>query len=168
MKSYYLFRHGDTYETLHHLVYGKNILIAPIISEAKIYIRKMGEFLNTKSIDLLVCSEILRCRQTAEIISNIIRNPFFPDQRLNEYDPDSPYTPETFAKFMARVSSLLAEFESGNFQHIAVCGHGSGIAALTNLISFGKFSEENFSDYPEPGIIWIIKNKEHIEKISFR
>lgn len=163
MKTFYLFRHGDTNETKNHLVYGKNIFTAPIIPEAKIYIQKMGEFLKMKSIDFFACSEIPRCKQTSEIISKIIKISHIIDIRLSEYDPDSSYTPETFAEFLTRVSSLMLELESCNYRHIAVCGHGSGIAALTNLIRFGRFSPEDLLDYPAPGIIWIIKNKKRNE-----
>ncbi len=150
-----IFRHGLA--TRNPNGYGEQILSAPLLDEGIPAIEKLGLFLAKSAGDFQYCSEILRCRQTAEIVTKITDKQFVFDARLNEYHQ------EPFPQFVERVDSFLVETieKADRFKQtrdateepvtIWICTHGAVIAALKHLLLEGSFSQENELDYTQPG-----------------
>lgn len=166
-KTYYIFRHGDTYATKTKTAYNETIFTAEIIPESYDAIKRIGSVLSKESIDYFASSEIIRCRQTADMVSAITNIPYDVDKRLSEYDPDSPYVAESTEQFVQRIVSFVEEMKQNTYQHIAICAHGSSSAAITNLLLYNSFTEEDFLEYPAPGVLWIVHNKK-IKEIDCR
>lgn len=160
-KTYYIFRHGDTHATKTKTPYGDGVLTAPILPESKTYLEKIGFFLKNIPHSYNVSSEILRCRQTVEIVALAADKPFVFDKRLNEYNM------ETFDDYANRIMSFLSDVEQKAIDHIVICTHGAGIAALKHLLIRNELVEENLIDFSDPGVLTIIKHGT-IEEIDFR
>lgn len=161
-KTFYIFRHGTTYATKTATAYGDTILTASIMDEAKSAIERIGEFLKDKHTDFNVTSPIIRCAQTAEIISKITGKKFVFDNRLTEY------TMESHESVDERINSLLLEIEKKDYKNITICTHGAIISILINRImsnSEGLRSYDLFH-FPDPGVLVIIKDN-NIEEINF-
>lgn len=151
-KTLYLFRHGETFATRDTVPYGEQVLSAPILPEGKPIIEKLGKHLADKNIEYFVSSEMLRCRQTSEIVSGHVKLNFETNAKINEF-----YN-ETFEAFKARVSNFVAEIEAREENVIAVCTHGGCLSALKHLIINDKYSEYQLLDYPRPGVLMKIEN----------
>lgn len=160
MKSYYIFRHGQTYFTKNGLIYGDQILTAPILEEAKPVTERFSAYIKNIPTDLNVSSELLRCTQTTKIITEITGKVFSTDKRLNEFF-DEPFT-----DFAQRIKSFLDEIEASEFNDILVCTHGGVMAGFKHWILNNNFPEEKITDYPNPGVLMIIKQGK-VEEIDF-
>src|SRR5689334_8674552 len=82
-QTYYIFRHGRAVRPGEH--YGNKILTAPLLSEYKEPVKRLAEFLKSIPQSRNFSSEIVRCRQTAEIITQVTGKEFIFDSRLNEF-----------------------------------------------------------------------------------
>jgi broad specificity phosphatase PhoE len=162
-KTYYILRHGETVVTQSKgkkKWYGLRHFSAPILPIGIPVTKSIASYLKNKSIDYFVCSEYLRCRQTAKIVSEVIKKDFVCDQRLNDYFI------ETFWHFRRRLQSFLADMDKLPYESIAVCTHGFTIAGLTQFLTKGTFSFSEMFNYPSPEELTIVK-KQTKEVINF-
>lgn len=164
--TFYILRHGQTFETKTKTDYGKNIVSSDIITEGIPTIEKIGQYLKNIPSDFNVSSEFLRCQDTVKIIESISHKQFIFDKRLDEYAQESEFLKESFLEFKTRVEDLLNEIKNKNYENIVICTHGGIISALKHLIVDNSLTENDLSDYPEPEVLTIIKNKE-VQELSF-
>jgi broad specificity phosphatase PhoE len=156
--SFYIFRHGDTYQTKNRLPYKDKAISAPIIPEASEYLKKLGNYLKEKNIEYAVSSAFPRCVQSVKIVGKQMGMTFFLDVRLNEYDP--PNLPgESEEHFKNRLYSFLSQIQEKKFTSVAICTHGSVISFLKHKLT-NTISQFDSLDYPAPGILLTIKNGE--------
>src|SRR5579885_1468495 len=102
-RTFYIFRHGETVGSRRGGFYGIHYFNAPVLDEGVESIKKMGEYLKQFKADLFISSKFKRCRQTAQIVSEITGVPFETDKRLNERGF------ERRSDVRRRVSSLLED-----------------------------------------------------------
>lgn len=166
---FYIFRHGETFATLHKnpqrfgavQAYGRKLFSASILEEGKPAILRLGEFLKVRSTDFNACSQFKRCKETAQIVTDITGKGFVYDKRLNEI------VFETVGHLKNRVKSFLDFVEEHEYKNVAICTHGGVIAVLKNLILKGEYNWGVRNDYPGPGVLIIIEDGEYKE-IDFR
>lgn len=151
-KILYLFRHGLA--THSRRGYGKEIVTARILPEGTPPIKKIGEKLKKMQNCRYFSSEVSRCRETSEIISEITGNTFMYDRRLNE-----KYK-ETIGEVRTRVSHFLSDVSRYPQQNIIICTHGVILAAIKNLLLNGSFVTKHLTDFPMTGELMIISGKE--------
>lgn len=149
-RNYYIFRHSLA--TLSKEGYGNKILTATILPDYTEPIKKMAQYLKDIKESANFSSEILRCKQTTAIITEIISKEFKTDSRLNEF-----YN-ETFEELSLRVQDFVEVIEKTKAENILICTHGAIAAALKHIITEGSFSEEDLLDYPNCGELLIVKN----------
>ncbi len=162
MNEFYIFRHGETDVTKNHLsTYSDHLFDAPILPEFIPSIQKMGGFLKNIPSQMNFSSEILRCRQTVEIVSQVADKKFEFDSRLNEVLPEESITDLAF-----RTADFLNDLKKYNSQTVMICTHGVIIAALASLAVKNRFTDEEYNIFPLPGVIWRITDKiEEVFKI---
>ncbi len=158
IQEWYILRHGLTaYSTQG---YGDKILSARILPEAVFSIEKMGNYLSKVPNSANYSSQLIRCVQTADIITRITGKVFTPDKRLNEFHQ------ETFSEFYERVFSWFKEVNTTQPKCVLVCTHGAVIAALKHMLLEGDFSESQLLDYTQCGELLAIKDKK-LEIVDF-
>src|SRR3989344_2307919 len=82
----YIFRHGMTLQSKNNVPYTpENYKTSPLLDEGIPVIEKIGNYLKDIKTDVNYTSPILRCTQTAEIISEISGKIFLPNDLLTEY-----------------------------------------------------------------------------------
>jgi broad specificity phosphatase PhoE len=146
-KTYYIFRHGETFATKHIQDYGDLIETAEILDEGKPTIERMAEFLETVPTDYNVSSEFHRCRQTVGIVSEITGKQFVFDSRLNEFYK------ETFDEMKNRLKNFIDEMNASDYQTVLVCTHGALIAGLVSFLIRHDYNRDDMEKYPPPGIL---------------
>ncbi len=159
-KTYYIFRHGETFATKRNTGYGFKVYTAGILEEGRSVIEKLGEYLKDKQIDFAVSSPVLRCRESAEIVGKIIDKEFVIDKRIREFFL------ETFWHLKRRVVSFVKEIEASEQENILICTHGAIMAALRDILIEGGFHARHLNLYPKPGILLVIKENQ-IQQIDF-
>ncbi len=156
-KTYYIFRHGQTFATKYHTSYGWKVFTASILEDSKPALTKMGQYLTDIKIDQAFRSPLKRCQQTAEIITDQTGYQFQTDLRLTE----------SFLEFhwqvRRRAKNFLDSIAETEAENIAICTHGAVITELMKLLSNHK---SRFLEYPQPGVLIIIKEGK-IELINF-
>ncbi|MBI2430813.1 MAG: histidine phosphatase family protein [Candidatus Levybacteria bacterium] len=157
-KTFYIFRHGLATKSL--FGYGDKIVTAELLAEGKPPIEKMANYLKKIPSQFNVCSEFVRCRQTAAIVTKKTGKKFTFDKRLNEYNEES------FNDLRDRVKDFLQYIEKSNYQSVLICTHGAVIAAIKNLVLRNKFTLFQLYDYPKTGVLLVIKDGK-IEEIDF-
>lgn len=158
-QTYYIFRHGKAIADGEE--YGDKILSASLLPESVPVIKRVAEFLKTVPESKNFSSEILRCKQTAEIVTSIIGKQFTFDRRLNEFYQES------FTELSKRVELFLEEVcysENGPF---VICTHGAVISAMKHLILTKTYTLSDLYDYIQPGEMLIIKANKEIEILNF-
>jgi len=151
-KTFYIVRHGETFASKNNVDYGEMQFSAEILDEGLPAIRKIGEFLKSVNNSKNYTSELLRCRQTSNIIYQISGKIFQPLDLLNEYlEPD-------FKTFKKRIQKLILTLEMDENEIFILCTHGAVISALKYLLTKRKYEIENLLDYPRTGTVLIIKN----------
>lgn len=160
MPTYYIFRHGETFATKGKTGYGVRVFSAPILPDCIPTLEKMGKYLKKIDSDYCVSSQILRCRQTTEIITSITEKDFVRDERLNEYFL------ETFKHFTKRVENFIHETEDKKYKRVFVCTHGAVIAVLRGFLVKKAIQPQDLFIYPDPGVLTIV-NKTNLEEINF-
>jgi broad specificity phosphatase PhoE len=158
IKTWYLFRHALSTRSVNG--YGDKILTAEILPEEIKPIEKMAKYLNRVEESINYRSDIIRCRQTAEIISKITGKKFIPDNRLNEYYD------ENFDHVSTRIKQFIGEVDKIKQPNILVCSHGAIIAGIKKILLNEKFYESDLMDYPNCGELLII-NGNKISNIDF-
>jgi len=150
-KTFYIVRHGLATHSTHG--YGKRKLTAPILPEGRIAINKLAVELKNIGESANISSEIIRCRETSGIITEITGKKFTYDKRLNE-----DYH-ETVRDIRERVMSFLKDAMKFPQHNIIVCTHGIIIAAIKNLLINDKFVTSQHHDFPQTGTLLIIEGK---------
>lgn len=157
-KNWYIFRHGLA--THSKMGYGSKILTAEVLPEGIPPIRRLGTYMKTLPYEYGVRSELIRCQQTAAIVTEATGHPFVPDKRINEQ------VNESFETVKARVRDFVEEYAASPYQHIWVCSHGIIIAALKNIILRDEFTPADELDYTLPGQLLKIAGQDH-EVVKF-
>lgn len=160
MKTYLIFRHGETFATKAKSWYWHRIYSAPILEEGKPAIIKLGQYLKDIPTDFNVCSPFLRCRQTAEIVTGLTGKKFELDSRIREYSFEFPYY------LKKRVLNFLTEMEASDKKTILICTHAIIIELIIQYLTKGKLSLRERLAAPLPGVLTIIKNKQ-LKEINF-
>jgi len=154
MKTLLLFRHALSTRSLDG--YGDQILTASILPEGLAPIKKMAEFLKEVNTDANFVSPVLRCRQTAAVVTEVTGKDFVMDPILSEFQAEVPN--ETFAHLRSRCQEFLDKIETQSFETVLVCSHGGVIAGLQQLLLNGNFVEEELTNYPSTGELWIVRD----------
>ncbi|MGD8744274.1 MAG: phosphoglycerate mutase family protein [Candidatus Woesebacteria bacterium] len=161
--NYYIFRHGETYETKNNLEYGPRIEKAEILPVAVPTTKKIARYLSKKEIDKFYSSGYKRCVQTSEIVKEITKMDYTIDERLGEYRSER----ESFNEFSLRVDDFLLELKKKDFKAVSICTHGAVISALTYKIVGKAYSLNELIDFPRPGVVIEI-DRSGIRRVSFR
>lgn len=159
-KTYYLFRHGETFATLKNTGYGVRIRSAHILEAGKPVIQEMAEFLKDVKSDHNATSAYPRCLETTQIITDVTGKKFVIDRRVREFFF------ETFGQLRNRLKNFLDEMENSDYQTVLVCTHGACLAGLVMLLTTGEYHAADILSYPPPGILIKIKNGQ-IEEWDF-
>jgi broad specificity phosphatase PhoE len=151
-KTFFLFRHGLATRSTDG--YGDQILTAEILPEAIPPIEALAHYLQELKIDpsMNFSSEIMRCRQTVKIVSEITGKKFQFDSRLNEY------CNESFEEFVYRVQAFFDELTSSQDETFVICSHGAVIGAVKHLLMNESPTEDDLLDYPLTGELLTYKN----------
>lgn len=161
----YIFRHAIARLPGQH--YDSEVLLAPILPQGVYPTKKIGKYLKEKRVDFYVTSEVLRCRQTAEIVSNVIGKKFSLDKNLNEFHPYNLWMNESFTHFKKRITTFLQEMEKSKYKSIVICSHASVIVAIIRYLKEEDFSESDIvTNYPIPGVLLIVENGK-VKEIDF-
>lgn len=155
-KTLYLVRHGLS--THSKRGYGKRKLTTPLLPEGRPAIYRLAETLKDIRDSFQVSSEIIRCRETSAIITEVTNKKFVFDSRLNE-----DYH-ETIGQVRSRVESFLDDIDTHPQSSAIICTHGVIIAAIKNLLLHGKFVTGQETDHPLTGELWMIKGKSLVVK----
>ncbi|MFC1647109.1 histidine phosphatase family protein [Patescibacteria group bacterium] len=156
--TFYLFRHALATRSKNG--YGDKILTAEIIPDEIGPIEKIATFLKKIKNSQNIRSELKRCEQTTEIITQITGKQFSTDARLNEYYQ------ENFQQFSARIFEWLNQTLANEPENLIICTHGSIIAGIKNFILLNNFPKNKLYDYPECGELLIIKERK-VQTINF-
>lgn len=159
-KTYYIFRHGETFATKKKGWYWHRIFSAPILEEGKPNIARLAEYLKDKPSDYNVRSTFLRCAQTAQIVTDITGKEFVSDRRIREYVFEAPWL------FKRRIRHFVREMEASKHQTIVICTHSFVIELLLQEILDGKIHFWKRLAAPLPGVLTVIKNKK-VEEMNF-
>ena len=160
MKTYYIFRHGETFVTKKGGWYWHRLYSAPILEQGKPVITKMAHYLKDIESDYNVRSPFLRCQQTAEIVTDITGKIFEVDRRIREWDFEIPYY------FKRRVLNFITEMEKSDKQVILVCTHALVLQVMIQYLTLGNVNMGKLLAAPLPGVLTIIKEKK-AEQIDF-
>jgi broad specificity phosphatase PhoE len=155
--NFYIFRHGETFQTKHDVHYGSKIETAEILPEGIPAIKRVANYLKDKTSNKkgeYFSSPYLRCKQTVEIVKKIVNKKFKFEKYLGEYREDK----ETFGEFASRIDNFLKELKNVKIQNVTICTHGGVMAGLKHFILNGKFEEIDLYDFPKPGVLLEMKN----------
>lgn len=166
MKTYYILRHAlATHSTTG---YGDEIVSAHILPEGRKAIERMAKYFTDIPSDANITSELIRCRETAKIITDTTGKSFITDKRLNEYSAEENYSNESFEQFRQRLLLFLLDLEQDETkQTILICTHGATMAGLKHILIEGRFTTDNRFDFPAPGVLLNIKSDGTVEEKDF-
>lgn len=153
-------RHGETFASRDGVPYGDRELTAQILPSGISAIERLGKYLKEINTTVNYTSELPRCVQTSQIVSRITGKTFTNYPMLNELFEDS------FEKFNSRMEQLVEKLESYQGQIYLLCTHGAVISALKYLLTTGNYAIHNLMDYPNTGMLMIIKNGK-VELLDF-
>lgn len=133
----YLYRHGETEENRQHILQG--LMPGTLSREGIEQIRQSIDHVLSLNIDLILCSDIERCRQTADILNTRLQLPIEYTPLLRERDWGSatgmivdgvtriklPDNVETIAQMQQRASSFL-DYVKTNYadKNVLAVSHG--------------------------------------------
>lgn len=133
----YLYRHGETEENKQHILQG--LMPGTLSRDGIEQIRQSIEQIRSLGIDQILCSDIERCRQTADIINGELHLPITYTELLRERDWGSatgmvvdgvtriklPEDVETLAQMQQRAESFLG-FVKKNYaeKNVLAISHG--------------------------------------------
>ena len=155
----YIIRHGMAVRP--NEGYGSRVLTAELLPEGIPPIERLARYMALVPSDYQACSEVLRCRQTAVIVSNATGKAFVIDPRLREYHQ------ETFDDFAARTKDFADELQQSGYQNITLCTHGAVIAALKHYLIDDSFSKRDETDYTQTGQLLVIHDDKSTEVLDF-
>lgn len=159
-QTWYLCRHGLA---THAASYGDDVLTAQVLPEGWPAVEVLAQQLAAALKGEFYASPVLRCRQTADKITEVTGQKYTVDERLREWqfnenhaDPRSTVDGETFQALTERVQSFLIERQQSDAEVIWVCAHGCILAALTHYLTTGQFTLADGEDYPAPAGLRVI------------
>lgn len=156
-KTYYIFRHGETFATKQKGWYWYKLYSATILEEGKPSILRLAEYLKKIPTDFNVSSPFLRCRQTVDIVSTITGKEFKFDKRIGEHTFEFPWV------FKKRILSFVNEIENSDKQNILICTHGVVIQMLIKYLAKDNPTLIESMVAPFPGVLIIIKDGKLID-----
>ncbi len=159
-KTWYIFRHGETSATINKRWYWHEFYSATILEEGKPSIIKLAENLKQVKTDFNVSSPFIRCRQTAELVTEITGKKFAFDSRIKEYGFEIPWA------FKKRLLRFIKDLEISKYKKILICTHAIVIEFLIQYLVYGHVSLRKRLSAPLPGVLTIIKNQK-IQEINF-
>lgn len=130
--------------------YGDDQYTAEILTDAVPSIKRLGMYLKNIHTDKAYTSELLRCLQTSQIVTDMTGKEFEKFPLLNEF------TEKTFEEFKKRAQKLIDKLEENKKTTYLLCTHGAVISALKHLLIFGEYKHENLMDFPVAGSLMII------------
>src|SRR5690606_8104648 len=157
--TYYIFRHGMA--VYPNQSFGSRVLTAELLPEGIPPIQRLARYLTNVPSDYQVCSEVLRCRQTAAIVTEATGKNFEIDSRLREYYQ------ETFDELSRRTKAFADEIQQSGYQNVMICTHGAVIAALKHYLTDGYFDRRHEMDYIQTGQLMIINQDKSVEVLDF-
>ena len=137
MTTLYLYRHGETEENRRHILQGH--MPGNLTTEGRRQIAESVTEISQLRLDRIVCSDLQRCRQTAEILNRVLRLPTEYTDLLRERDWGSatgmivdgvtririPDDAETVPAMRRRALRFMQEMsEKYPAEHILVVSHG--------------------------------------------
>jgi broad specificity phosphatase PhoE len=152
-KTYYIFRHGETFATRNKRWYWHEYYSASILEEGKPSISKLAKYLRHVKTDFNVSSPFIRCRQTVELVTQITAKKFVFDSRLKEYGLELPWA------FKRRLLNFIKDMESSKYNKILICTHAIVIEMLIQYLEQDRISLRERVSAPFPGILTIIENR---------
>jgi broad specificity phosphatase PhoE len=157
--TFYIFRHGMAVHP--NEGYGSRVLTAELLPEGIPPIQRLARYLIHVVSDYQACSEVLRCRQTAAIVTEATGKTFVIDPRLKEYHQ------ETFDELSGRTKAFCDEIQQSVYQGVMICTHASVIAALKHYLTDGYFDRRHETDFIKTGQLMIIHDDNSIEVLDF-
>ena len=166
MTDFYIFRHGDTKDSGSLLAkiigHQGDTHMLPILPKGKPALERIGNFLKNIPTDADFCSPYLRCKESVKIVGSIAKKKYEIDERIRELENNG----ESFTSFKKRIGDFLNEIDKKNYSAVSICTHGAVIAAIKHFETCGKFYIFQVLDFPNPGNLIIVKNRE-INTINF-
>jgi broad specificity phosphatase PhoE len=156
----YIFRHGQTIFSKNHLPYGENERTAGLLPEAVAPTERLAKYFSGILTEANFSSKFLRCRQTVEIVEKTAAKKFVYDPRLNELSESN------LEFFVERVKNFWQFLNEQHFGSVAICTHGGVMAVLKHLQIGGSFMPTDILDYPQCGVLMVIRDKVY-EEIDF-
>jgi broad specificity phosphatase PhoE len=153
--DFFIFRHGETYFSKFDVSYGDMMESAEILPEGIPTIERLGKYMKDVETDANFSSPYLRCRQTVEIIERIAHKKFVYEERLKDMSQDK----ETIESMIKRISGFYKELIKEKYNSVAICSHGYPINVLSALATKGRVNNTDLYNYPQSGVLVIIKNK---------
>lgn len=147
--NYYIFRHGETYFSKHHIPYGDQVETAEILPEKIPVIEKLANYFKDIPTDTNFSSPYRRCHQTVEIVSKITGKIFSFDYRLRDWIPEK----ETKRQLIDRVTKFVEEIKTQPVNSVSICTHGYPINAIVTYLTQGFVREEDLENFPRPGVV---------------
>lgn len=165
-KTYYIFRHGETYFSKHDINYDPESRVnTPLLPESFPAINRLANFLKDKLETANFTSSYPRCVETSRIVGAKAGKNFFQDDRLiDEWITEGR---ETFEGFVERFRNFLNEISQLESDIISICTHGWPITVLVNLLTKGEMKKDWLDNIIKPGELIIIKDGK-VETKSFR
>ncbi|HQK63860.1 MAG TPA: histidine phosphatase family protein [Candidatus Staskawiczbacteria bacterium] len=167
--KYFLLRHGQTIfqkEKIERIYSDDEYVSLEITQEGREKIAKQAEILKEKNIDLIFSSPLLRARQSAQIVSEILGSPIIFDDRLVDmkmgefsgqatsvYDDfflikklgleNRPNGGENWVDILARMKSLIGDIEAKyENKNILIVSHGEPLWLWAAHSSGAKTADE--------------------------
>ena len=159
MKHIYLVRHGS-YDNPHNILPGR--LPVTLSKSGNMQAQKLATFFQNRDIEKIFSSEVLRCKQTSEIISQG-KIPVKFDQRLLEihsayqgfrFEPGEQLDWKEFSNHQSylggesyedvRIRSLdfWNDLVKTELEHVIICTHGDSLHGIYQELMDQPFSED--------------------------
>jgi len=86
--TYYLLRHGESLKNVNNIASAwPETYYSPLTKRGVVQAKKAGKQLKTKKIDLIFASDVLRAKQTSEIVAKILKLKVIFNKKLREISP---------------------------------------------------------------------------------
>ena len=151
----YIFRHGETYFSKRKIPYGSQVESAKILPEAIPVIVRLADFLQGINTDANFTSPFIRCIQTTKIVEKVTKKKHKVDNNLRDWNPET----ETVEDMINRLKIFYSQLKTTNFSAVSICTHGYPINTLIALETKGQASPSDLQNFPETGVLVIIKDK---------
>ncbi len=149
--TFMLLRHGESTRNIP----GGELMIGYKLEKDKVVLTAKGEQdiktiaarLAEEGVDLIITSPFTRTKQTATIISHVVKKPVAEDMRLKEYDQEG----DTIAGVRARMMDLLKELDQKHEgKRILLVGHGEPLLLIGEepMQNVGELRELRMKNLP--------------------